>query len=141
MSKSNRKHEAIYEELMRNAEERRRVLVQRALEQERKMHDKARARLAKARDEAGDTVSAMIARIDRQIAKTAQAIERTSRVQERIFLKAEIAHLRDLRDRLTGKGGWRRKPPESGIPVPAVPPHGPLPKQGGAAAPLDFERD
>ena len=32
----------------------------------------------------------------------------------------------------------RRKPPEAGIAVPAIPPKGPLPKQGGAEAPLDF---
>ena len=33
----------------------------------------------------------------------------------------------------------RRKPPEAGLPVPAVPPRGPLPKQGGAEAPLTFD--
>ena len=33
----------------------------------------------------------------------------------------------------------RRKPPEAGLPVPAVPPRGPLPKQGGAEAPLSFD--
>jgi hypothetical protein len=33
----------------------------------------------------------------------------------------------------------RRKPPESGLPAPAVPPRGPAPLQGGAAARLDFE--
>ena len=32
----------------------------------------------------------------------------------------------------------KRKPPEAGLPVPAVPPRGPLPLQGGAEAPLDF---
>lgn len=32
----------------------------------------------------------------------------------------------------------RRKPPEADLPVPAIPPRGPLPKQGGAAAPLQF---
>lgn len=31
-----------------------------------------------------------------------------------------------------------RKPPEAGLAVPAVPPRGPLPLQGGAEAPLDF---
>jgi hypothetical protein len=35
----------------------------------------------------------------------------------------------------------RRKPPEAGLPVPAVPPRGPLPMQGGAEAPLDFRAD
>jgi hypothetical protein len=33
----------------------------------------------------------------------------------------------------------RRKPPEAGLDVPAAPPKGPLPMQGGAEAPLDFE--
>ena len=32
----------------------------------------------------------------------------------------------------------RRKPPEAGIAVPALPPKGPLPLEGGAEAPLDF---
>jgi hypothetical protein len=32
----------------------------------------------------------------------------------------------------------KRRPPEAGIPVPAIPPNDPLPKQGGAEAPLDF---
>lgn len=32
----------------------------------------------------------------------------------------------------------RRKPPGAGLPMPAVPPKGPLPLQGGAEAPLDF---
>jgi hypothetical protein len=31
----------------------------------------------------------------------------------------------------------RRKPPEAGLAVPAVPPRGPLPLEGGAEAPLD----
>ena len=33
----------------------------------------------------------------------------------------------------------KRKPPESGLMVPAVPPHRPLPLKGGAEAPLEFE--
>ena len=35
--------------------------------------------------------------------------------------------------------GPSRKPPESGIVVPAIPPKGPLPKLGGAEAPLEFD--
>ncbi len=35
----------------------------------------------------------------------------------------------------------RRKPPESGMSVPAVPPRGPVPLQGGAAAALGPARD
>ena len=33
----------------------------------------------------------------------------------------------------------KRRPPEAGVSVPAVPPTGPLPKQGGAEAPLEFD--
>lgn len=36
--------------------------------------------------------------------------------------------------------GSRRKPPEAGIASPAVPPRGPLPKHGGAAADMEFDR-
>jgi len=46
---------------------------------------------------------------------------------------------RSLDELLRAQPRPRRRPPESGIPVPAVPPRGPLPKQGGAAAELDFE--
>lgn len=46
---------------------------------------------------------------------------------------------RSLDDLLRQTRTPRRKPPEAGLAVPAVPPRGPLPMQGGAAAPLDFE--
>lgn len=35
----------------------------------------------------------------------------------------------------------RKKPPEAGLAIPIEPPKGPKPKQGGAAAPLDFGDD
>jgi hypothetical protein len=41
-----------------------------------------------------------------------------------------------LRAIVAGRG--KRKPPEAGAPVMAVPPRGPLPLQGGAEAPLEF---
>jgi hypothetical protein len=31
----------------------------------------------------------------------------------------------------------RRRPPEAGLSVPAIPPRGPLPLEGGAEAPFD----
>ena len=37
------------------------------------------------------------------------------------------------------KRNRKRKPPEAGLAVPAVPPNDPLPKQGGAEAPLEFD--
>ncbi len=46
---------------------------------------------------------------------------------------------RSLDDLIRQTRTHRRKPPEAGVAVPAIPPRGPLPKQGGAAAPLDFE--
>ena len=49
-------------------------------------------------------------------------------------------------DKLTGDkraarpgGNRKRRPPEAGLSVPAVPPKGPLPMQGGAEAPLEFD--
>ena len=49
------------------------------------------------------------------------------------FVGARFARLQ----RLVRRAG-PRKPPEAGMPVPAVPPRGPQPLQGGAEAPLDF---
>lgn len=40
---------------------------------------------------------------------------------------------------LAMKRNRKRKPPEAGLAVPAVPPNDPLPKQGGAEAPLEFD--
>lgn len=46
----------------------------------------------------------------------------------------EATRLADILARSKG----RRKPPEAGLAVPAIPPKGPLPMQGGAEAPLEF---
>ena len=48
---------------------------------------------------------------------------------------------RSLADMMRQPPRPRRKPPEPGMPVPAVPPRGPVPLQGGAAAALDTARD
>ncbi|MBA4045558.1 MAG: hypothetical protein C0471_14220 [Erythrobacter sp.] len=45
---------------------------------------------------------------------------------------------RSLNDILRQRPIPRRRPPEAGLSLPAVPPRGPQPLQGGAAAPLDF---
>ncbi|HSJ78595.1 MAG TPA: hypothetical protein VK913_07660 [Erythrobacter sp.] len=58
--------------------------------------------------------------------------------KERSKLAKEIRSLRALMTKLVPEPK-RRKPPESGLPVPAIAPRGPLPKQGGAAAPLEFD--
>ena len=44
-----------------------------------------------------------------------------------------------ITDMMQSRPRPRRKPPESGLPVPAIPPRGPAPLQGGAAARIDFE--
>ena len=64
---------------------------------------------------------------------------------ERI-MKAIAAERDGLRDQLFELGiqprsNRRRRPPTAGLPVPAVTPRGPLPKQGGAEAPLEFGED
>ena len=48
------------------------------------------------------------------------------------FLRAIAREFKARQDRAD-----RRKPPESGLPVAAVPPEGPLPLEGGAESPLD----
>jgi hypothetical protein len=53
----------------------------------------------------------------------------------------EGAGTQSLNDLLRNRPAPRRKPPEAGVAVPAVPPRGPLPRHDGAAAPLNFERD
>lgn len=130
-----------YEEIMRGAGEHKRILAQRALERERLFREKYNAKLTRVQRSEADYALRMISQIDREVAKITERMERTSKVEKRIELKAAIVHLRKLRDALRGKGDGnpRRKPPEAGLAVPAIPPKGPLPKQGGAQAPLDFE--
>lgn len=48
---------------------------------------------------------------------------------------------RSLADLMRSQPQRRRKPPESGLPVPAVPPRGPAPHRGGAAVAMDPARD
>lgn len=55
-------------------------------------------------------------------------------LRERHRTRMELLKAQHRRPGPAGK----RKPPEAGLPVPAVPPRGPLPLQGGAEAPLDF---
>jgi hypothetical protein len=55
--------------------------------------------------------------------------------EARARIAARAAERAALMQRL---GARRRRPPEAGIAVPAVPPRGPLPMLGGAAASLRF---
>jgi hypothetical protein len=75
--------------------------------------------------------------IEVELAKLAGSLGGKAGQDERIFLKAEMAHLRTVKARLIR--ATRRRPPEAGLPVPSVPPRGPQPLQGGAAASLEFD--
>ena len=74
----------------------------------------------------------VIERIELELEKIAGRLDSAAGQRDRVGLRAEQVHLQKILRQL------RRKPPEAGLPVPAVPPKGPLPMQGGAEAPLDF---
>lgn len=130
MSDENLPPKQSFEDLMRGAGTRRREIAARAIEAERIMgHSRSRKRKGPRID--------LALRLELEIESLEAVLEFTADIEERVFLKAEIAYLRRALE--AKRGTRRRKPPESGFPVPAVPPNGPLPKQGGAAAPLEFD--
>ncbi|MFM7348573.1 MAG: hypothetical protein ACKO01_03690 [Erythrobacter sp.] len=53
--------------------------------------------------------------------------------------KVKAPRAQPLRDVMRSAPPRRRKPPEAGLPVPAVPPRGPVPLKGGAAARVEFD--
>lgn len=127
MAEGNSHPKQSFEELMRGAGTRRREIAARAIEAERIFGQ------SRSRKREGARVDLAL-RLELEIESLEAVLEFTADVEERVLLKAEIAYLREA---LEARRGFRhRKPPESGVPVPAVPPNGPLPKQGGAAAPL-----
>lgn len=110
---------------MRAAGPQRRAAAQQALEGERIN-----------RNRGGRGRNDLLVRLELEIVSLENRLAFTQEQEERIMLKAEIAYLRQALE--AKRGGRRRRPPESGVAVPAIPPGGPRPKQGGAAAPLDF---
>ena len=115
---------------MRGAGTRRREIAARAIVAERVMgHNRSGKR--------GGPRGDLALRLELEIASLEAVLEFTADIEERVLLKAEIAYLRQALDFKRGKR--RGKPPESGVAVPAIAPNGPLPKQGGAAAPLEFD--
>jgi hypothetical protein len=99
-------------------------------------------RIAEAKAQRARELQAMIDRLTDELTKLEARLAETADQNERIMIKAEIVHFTMALNRLHGGHypSGRRKPPESGLPVPAIPPSDPLPKQGGAAAPLKFDR-
>ena len=132
-----RSHRKLYENLMRGAAERMHLQSQRVLERQQATLESYGLKLNSIRLSRADEAQCMIEQIDLEIARLSRRMLRTSRIEKRIEFKAAIVHLRELRERISG--GKKRKPPEAGIAVPAIPPRGPLPMQGGTAAPLEFD--
>jgi len=97
-------------------------------------------RIAEAKAQRARELQAIIDRLAGELARLEAQLAVTDDQNERIMIKAEIVHFTLALQQLTrGPGPGRRKPPEAGIPVPAIPPSGPQPRQGGAAAPLEFD--
>lgn len=86
-------------------------------------------------------LQAIVDRLSGELAALEARFAATADQEERIMLRAEIVHFTLALRQLQRRPGStrRRKPPEAGLPVPAITPSGPLPKQGGAAAPLEFD--
>lgn len=98
-------------------------------------------RIAEAQAQRARELQAIVDRLTGELARLEAQLAASGDQNERIMLKAEIVHFTQALDRL-GRGpgaSRRRRPPEAGLPVPAVPPEGPQPHQGGAAAPLEFD--
>lgn len=127
-----------YEELMRKAGDQRRKFAAGAIEAERRFQREMQLRKERGGSPQDDEVRLLLARLDIEICSIKARLEFTTDQQERIMLKSELAHLWAAQEHFRS-GKHRRRPPESGIPVPAVPPRGPLPKLGGAEVPLEFD--
>jgi hypothetical protein len=97
-------------------------------------------RIAEAKAQRASELQAITDRLAGELARLEEQLAVTDDQNERIMIKAEIVHFTmALRQLNRGPSPRRRKPPEAGLPVPAISPSGPLPKQGGAAVPLEFD--
>lgn len=75
-----------------------------------------------------------------EIERLKAELRQAKRLAEMAIKERDALRLQMIRAGIRPKTGpKKRKPPEAGIAVPAVPPRGPLPKQGGAEAPLEFD--
>jgi len=127
-----------YEEIMHNAGEKRRMLAARALDFERRYRERRKLHRTHSDHSRLQQLDAIKAKLEFELQRLNQKLQFMDNPDERIMVRAEIAHFERALNHLNRSGPRRRKPPESGIAVPAVPPNGPLPKQGGAEAPLEF---
>ena len=137
MTSDERDYKKRYDELMRNAGKARRKAAEARLSALKRGRQTLNRKRREAKAQRDTAMARAVRKIDDLIEALDAKIAREPSVEERIYLKAERAKLMQIRTRFTPKR--RRRPPESGLPVPAIPPSGPRPKQGGAAAPLDFD--
>ena len=98
----------------------------------RRRMEQAQARIEEARRRMEDNLQRAKERVDAAMDRAHRDIEAAHRRHVQMMERAE---------RSTGKSkrwSWRRRrPPEGGEPVPAVPSPKPVPLSGGAEAPLD----
>lgn len=81
----------------------------------------------------------LAALVEREMSLLRDQLDGLDDPRERTRIGKDISRLRALMTKLVANPG-RRRPPERGVPHPAAPPSGPLPRHGGAAAPLAFDR-
>ena len=74
---------------------------------------------------------------DNRVEQLSARLREAERVIERLVF--EIEKLTSGKRPPRSTRNRKRKPPEAGLSVPAIPPRGPLPMQGGAEAPLEFD--
>ncbi|MEL6542342.1 MAG: hypothetical protein AAFQ34_13200 [Pseudomonadota bacterium] len=130
-----------YEELMRNAGEKKRALNRAALQRERESLRIEREHRRRTDSIASNRLIPFVSLIEGEIDDILAEIAVARHPKRIARLRADLARLRNLIAAMREDYLRRRKPPESGLAVPVEPPRGPFPKQGGAAAPLDFGTD
>lgn len=127
----------LYEKIERDAQARMDLLAQFALERRQSELAAHNAKLTSVQLHKDDVMQCMLEQLEHEITSLSAQRAHSSSMAERAELKAAIVHLKQTLE--SAKSDNRRKPPESGLPVPAEPPKDPRPKLGGAAASLDFD--
>ena len=76
--------------------------------------------------------------LDRMIARLEGHLARLPSMREHLSPES-IAGMRGAFERQIADLRHKNRRRDGGVPMPVVPPRGPLPLQGGAAAPLEFD--